>query len=175
MQREKLYYEQRASEHDLIIRQKRTELSNYELEMDSLFKTLREREINRSEEQKRLHDYEEKLNRHNAQLIEIKSTYDTEMSEIDRIKFQITNIHTTALNKENDLTKIKSDLQLLKNEKITIEMRVNNQRQQLNELQMWLKSLNDEKLAVWCILSLSNQCTNHASSGPFHFHFQEPG
>ena len=40
LQREKLYYDQRASEHDSLTRQKRTELSNLELEMESLYKTL---------------------------------------------------------------------------------------------------------------------------------------
>ncbi len=44
LQREKLYYEQRASEHDMQTRKKRTELSRLELEMESLFKTLQDRE-----------------------------------------------------------------------------------------------------------------------------------
>ncbi len=45
LQREKLYFEQRASEHDMLTRKKRTELSRLELEMESLFKTLQDREI----------------------------------------------------------------------------------------------------------------------------------
>jgi hypothetical protein len=40
LQREKLFCDQRASEHDSLTRQKRTELSNLELEMESLHKTL---------------------------------------------------------------------------------------------------------------------------------------
>ena len=54
LQREKLYYEQRASEHDMITRQKRTELSNLELEMESLQKTLQEREMKKVQEQKNI-------------------------------------------------------------------------------------------------------------------------
>ena len=42
LQREKLYYDQRASEHETVTRQKRTELSNLELEMESIFKTIKE-------------------------------------------------------------------------------------------------------------------------------------
>jgi hypothetical protein len=61
LQREKLFYEQRATENEMLTRQKRTELTNLELEMESVFKTLQEREMKRSEEQKRLSDYEERL------------------------------------------------------------------------------------------------------------------
>ncbi len=54
LQREKLFYEQRASEHEMQSRQKRTELSNLELEMESLTKTVQDREMKRVEEENRL-------------------------------------------------------------------------------------------------------------------------
>ncbi len=73
LQREKLYYEQRASEHDTSTKQKRTELSNLELEMESIFKTLAERESNKSAEKKKFVEFDDRLTKLTSQLNDFKS------------------------------------------------------------------------------------------------------
>jgi chromosome segregation ATPase len=148
LQREKLYYEHRASEHDAVTRQKRTELSNLELEHDSLFKTLRERELNRSEEQKKLNEYEEKLHKSNSQLVELKKKYETEKREIENFKFQISNMESSVADKDNNLSKIKNDLSLMKSEKSSLEARVQQRRNTFNELNSMLLALENENKKV---------------------------
>ena len=148
LQREKLYYEQRASEHDLGTRQKRTELSNLELEMDSLFKTLKDREINRSEDQKRLTEYEDRLQKVNSQLNELRRVYESEKNEIENLKFQISNMESNMNNKEQDLFKIRNDLQMIKSEKLNMESKLNSRRMHHQELVMSLSQVENDKKRV---------------------------
>ena len=148
LQREKLYYEQRASEHELTTRQKRTELSTLELELESLFKTLRDREINRSEDQKKLTDYEDRFVKVSSQLAELKRVYESEKNEIESLKFQIANMESNMNNKETDLFKIRNDLQMIKSEKSSMENKLNMRRMNYQELSVSIQTIDNEKQKV---------------------------
>lgn len=144
LQREKLYYEQRASEHDIQTRQKRTELSNLELELDSLFKTLRDREYNRSEDQKRLNDFNDKFTRLNTQFSEIKRKFDSERVEVENLKFQINNTESAHLNKEQELNKIRNDIQSIRKEKFDFDGKLNMRRSVLKDLQQTFSQIESD-------------------------------
>lgn len=141
LQREKLFYEQRANEHDMATRQKRTELTNLELVMDSLFKTLKEREINKSEESKKLTEYEDKQVKLSGQLSEAKSKYESENDAIEKLKMHIHHMDTALKTKDDDLSKVKTELQMLNTEYINLEAK-------LSSRQGFLSQLNSEMLQV---------------------------
>lgn len=144
LQREKLYYEQRASEHDLITRQKRTELSNLELEMESLFKTLQEREMKKSEEQKKLAEFEDKLIKLDTQLKDLKEKYETENSAIEKLKLQIHHMETAMKSKDQEFYKIKTDLQLVINEQSNLDTKLSARKNHLNELNAGISATSTE-------------------------------
>ena len=144
LQREKLYYEQRASEHDMLTRQKRTELSNLELEMESLYKTLQDREMKKVEEQKKLVEFEDKLVKLDTQLNDFKQKYEAEQSAIEKLKLQIQHMETAMKSKDNDLTKIKTDLQFVISEQASLEARLNSRKGNLNELTNSIQAVESE-------------------------------
>lgn len=144
LQREKLYYEQRASEHEMITRQKRTELTNLELEMESLFKTIQEREMKRSEEQKKLADYEDKFTKLTTQLVDLRQKYESEKSDIEKLRMQIQNMDLAMRNKDTDLAKIKTDLPAVNNEHAMLESRLQARKANLAELNDNIHTISDE-------------------------------
>ena len=144
LQREKLFYDQRASEHDMVTRQKRTELSNLELEMESLHKAQQEREMKKNEEQKRLADYEDKLVKMDAQLADLTQKYESELDGIEKLKLQIQHMESAMKSKDNDLTKIKTDLQTVGNEQVNLEAKLNSRKANLSELTNSLNNVNFE-------------------------------
>jgi epidermal growth factor receptor substrate 15 len=144
LQREKLYYEQRASEHDMITRQKRTELSNLELEMESLFKTLQEREMKKSEEQKKLVEFEDKLTKLDTQLKDVKEKYESEKSAIEKLKLQIQHMETAMKSKDNDLKQIRTDLQFVMTEQSNFEYKLNTRKTHLTELNNNMAATSNE-------------------------------
>ena len=144
LQREKLFYEQRATEHDTFTRQKRTELSNLELEMESLFKTLQDREMKKSEEQKKLVDLENKLVKLDMDLEELKAKHGSEKEEIDRLKIQINHMELAMKNKDNDLNKIKAELKLFQSEKANLEIKLNSRKTNLSEINSSMQLANEQ-------------------------------
>jgi epidermal growth factor receptor substrate 15 len=148
LQREKLYYDQRASEHETVTRQKRTELSNLELEMESIFKTIKEREMKKSQEQKKLEEYEDKLVKYDTHLVDLQQKYLTEKEEIERLKMQIQHMDAAMKNKDHDLSKIKSDLQILVSEQASLEMRINSRRNVMLEVNNSFDLINIELIKV---------------------------
>ena len=144
LQREKLYYDQRASEHDHVTRQKRTELSNLELEMESLYKTQQDREMKKNEEQKKLVDYEDKMAKLDTQLTEFKQKYESEQDAIEKLKLQIQHMESAMMSKDHDLTKIKTDLQAILNEEINLQGKLSQRKEHLFELTNSLQSVNFE-------------------------------
>lgn len=144
LQREKLYYDQRASEHDTLTRQKRTELSNLELELESLYKTLQEREMKKSQEQKKLDEFEDKLVKLDSQLNDMRLKFSTEREEIERLKTQIQHMELAMKNKDNDLNKIKADLQLALSEQAALEARHSSRREYLLEINNQLDNVTVE-------------------------------
>lgn len=144
LQREKLYYEQRASEHDMITRQKRTELSNLELEMESLFKTLQEREMKKSEEQKKLVEFEDKLTKLDTQLKDVKEKYESEKSAIEKLRLQIQHMETAMKSKDNDLKQIRTDLQFVMTEQTSFEYKLNTRKTYLTELNNSVAATSNE-------------------------------
>jgi epidermal growth factor receptor substrate 15 len=152
LQREKLYYEQRASEHDMITRQKRTELTNFELEMESLYKTLQEREINKSEEQKKLAENEEKLIKLSTQVAEFKDKYEIERDAIEKLKLQIQHMDTAMKSKDSELSKIKNDLKMASSEQNNLETKLTARNATLTELNTSLKIANEILAQVICFL-----------------------
>jgi chromosome segregation ATPase len=148
LQREKLYYEQRAAEHDSFTRQKRTELTNLELEMESLFKTLQEREMKKSEEQKRLVDFEDKLVKIDSQLVDLRQKYEMEQDAIEKLKLQIQHMESAMKTKDNDLTKIKIDLQNVISEQALLESKLSAKKENYAQLNSSTLSLNEEVFKV---------------------------
>ena len=144
LQREKLFYEQRATEHDTFTRQKRTELSNLELEMESLFKTLQDREMKKGEEQKKLVDLENKLVKLDMDLEELKAKHGSEKEEIDRLKIQINHMELAMKNKDNDLNKIKAELKLFQSEKANLEIKLHSKKNNLSEVNNNVQLANEQ-------------------------------
>lgn len=157
LQREKLFYEQRASEHDAFTRLKRTELTNLELEMESLFKTLQQREINKSEEQRKLVDFEDKLSKINSQVNDLKQKHEMERSDIEKLKFQIQNMDAAMKTKDNDLPKIKYQLQTSMNEQVSLESKLTTRKLTLNELNANTQTLNAAILKNKCKIDILKQ------------------
>lgn len=120
LQREKLFYEQRASEHETQTRQKRTELTNLELEMESIYKTIQERELNKIEENKKLGEYEDRFSKLSNQLSDLKSKFEQESIEINQLRSNIIQINQSQL-KNQDLSEIKRGIQALHQEQISME------------------------------------------------------
>lgn len=154
LQREKLYYEQRASEHEIITRQKRTELSNLELEMESLHKTQQDREMKKVQEQKKLAEYQDKMIKLDTQLKDFRQKFELDQSEIDKLKFQIQHMDSAMKNKDQDLMKIKTDLQLVVNEQASLETRISSRKTYLNEMTNSIKTVEME------ISKVSDFCSN---------------
>ncbi len=148
LQREKLFYEQRASEHDMATRQKRTELTNLELEMESIYKTLQEREMKKSEEKKRALENEDRLMKLNSQLNESKSKYEEEYAFVDQLKLQILHMDTAMRTKDNDLVKIKNELQQLNQEQFTLDGKLIERKSCLNRLNSDLRNVDNEIVEV---------------------------
>lgn len=144
LQREKLFYEQRATENEMITRQKRTELTNLELEMESVFKTLQEREMNKSEESKKLAEYEERLSKVTGQLIDLRQKFEAEKSDVEKLRMQIQNVDMALRNKDTELGKMKTVLQSTNTEYVNLESRLVTRKQHLNELVSNLDSCNLE-------------------------------
>ncbi|CAF0879616.1 unnamed protein product [Brachionus calyciflorus] len=132
LQREKLYYEQRASEHESQTRLKRTELTNLELEMESIYKTLQERELNKIEENRKLSEQEDKLSKLTTQLNDWRLKFDQESKEIEILRTNIVN--TKSQTKNHDFTQIKSNISLLSNEQVSLEHKINSNSLMLNNL-----------------------------------------
>lgn len=144
LQREKLFYEQRATENEMITRQKRTELTNLELEMESVFKTLQEREMNKSEESKKLAEYEERLSKVTGQLIDLRQKFEAEKSDVEKLRMQIQNVDMALRNKDTELGKMKTVLQSTNTEYVNLESRLATRKQHLTELVSNLDSCNLE-------------------------------
>jgi chromosome segregation ATPase len=144
LQREKLFYEQRATEHDACTRQKRTELTNLELEMESVYKTLQEREMKKSEEAKRLADTEDKLAKVSSQLVDLRQKFDAERNDVDKLRLQCSHMDSAMRSKDGDLLKIKADLQSCTNEMLSVEARVGARKTHLAELTTELNTYEDE-------------------------------
>lgn len=144
LQREKLFYEQRASEHDASTKLKRTELSNLELEMESLFKTLQDREGKKVEEERKLADLEDKLVKIDSELVDLKQKYETEKGEIGQLKEQINHMEITIKNKDNDLNQIKSELKKFTQEQTNIEIKLESRKNNLIEMNTNLKAAKTE-------------------------------
>lgn len=134
LQREKLFYEQRASEHETFTRQKRTELSNLELEMESLFKTLQDREMKKLDEENKLIDLEDKLVKIDVELEDLKQKYGSEKSEIDNLRKQIFDMETAMKSKDNDYNRIQSELKRFTEEQAKIEAKLDSRKSTLNEM-----------------------------------------
>ena len=156
LQREKLYYEQRASEHEMVTRGKRTELTNLELELESLYKTLHEREMKKSDEQKRLVEFEDKLLKLDTQLVELRSKHESERAEIEKLHLQIQHMEAAMRTKDNELSKIKTDLQLCVAEQSTLEIRTSTRRTHLAELNAKLDALNADLARVNVVFLFSS-------------------
>lgn len=122
LQREKLFYEQRASEHETQTRQKRTELTNLELEMESIYKTIQERESNKIEENKKLADFEDKLAKLSTQLRDLKSKYEQETIEINQLRSNIVQMSQTQF-KNQDLSEIRRNIQALQHDQTSLEQK----------------------------------------------------
>jgi epidermal growth factor receptor substrate 15 len=144
LQREKLYYEQRASEHEIITRQKRTELSNLELEMESLQKTQQERQMKRVQEQKILADFEDKLVKLNTQQKDFRQKYELDNSEIEKLKLQIQHMDAAMKSKDQELMKIKTDLHAITNEQASLEARISARKAYFNEMTQSVQSVENE-------------------------------
>jgi hypothetical protein len=144
LQREKLYYEQRASEHEISTKQKRTELSNLELEMESVFKTLQEREIDKSSEKKKFVEFDDRLTKLISQLNDFKTKYDSELELIEKLKLQISHMDNAFKSKDIDLIKIKNDLLLTINEQLQLENRFKSRKECLSNLTQESETVNEE-------------------------------
>lgn len=142
LQREKLFYEQRASENEMITRHKRTELTNLELDMESIFKTLQEREIKNNEEHKKLTDYEERLIKISGQLIDLRQKLESEKNDVEKLRLQIQNVDMALRNKDIDLEKMKNLILSSNSEHCNLENRLMNRKQHLNDILMDLDSYN---------------------------------
>jgi epidermal growth factor receptor substrate 15 len=155
LQREKLYYEQRANEHDSITRQKRTTLSNLELEMESIYKALHAREIKNSEESKKLIDTEERFKKLADNLADIKEKFKNEEDSVEKLKCQIQFIETTMKEKDIELRKSKLNLQTINNEKNELEDKLNTRKLYLNDLKLNLNIVMEKcKKVMFLILKL---------------------
>jgi chromosome segregation ATPase len=151
LQREKLYYEQRATEHDIATRQKRTELSHLELEMESIFKTLQEREMKKSEEKKRFVELEDRLIKVGYQLNDFRVKFELESDSNEKIKFQITHIDNALKSKDVNLAKIKNDLQQINIEQLQLENKLKSRNDFLLQLINKLHQYEEDIQKVICI------------------------
>lgn len=144
LQREKLYYEQRASEHDMITRQRRSELSNLELEMESLQKTQQDREMKKVQEQRILVEFEDKLVKLNTQQKDFRQKYELDNSEIEKLKLQIQHMDAAMKSKDQELMKIKTELHTMTNEQASLEARITARNSFLNEMTQGVHSVENE-------------------------------
>lgn len=144
LQREKLFYEQRASEHENFTRQKRSELSNLELEMESLFKTLQGREMKKVEEEQKLVDLEDKLVKIDTEVIELREKYSGEKTEIEGLKVQINNMEMAMRTKDNDLNRIKVELKKFTQEQTNLEIKLDSRKNYFIEMNSNLKAATTE-------------------------------
>ena len=151
LQREKLFYEQHASEHEISTRQKRTELSNLELEMESLHKTLQEREMLKVLEQKRLSECQDRLVKLETQRKDLRQKFELDQNDVEKLKLQIQHMGAAMKNKDLDLMKIKNDLQLVMNEQSSIDTRITNRKSFLNEMNNSLQMVEKEIFKVSCL------------------------
>ena len=69
-----------------------------------------------------------------TQLKDFRQKFELDQSEIDKLKFQIQHMDSAMKNKDQDLMKIKTDLQLVVNEQSSLETRISSRKNYLNEI-----------------------------------------
>lgn len=144
LQREKLFYEQRATEHETQSRQKRTELSKLELEMESLTKTAQDREMKRVEEENRLADLIDRLTQINDEIEGLKQTFVGEKSDIDALKKDIAEMETTMRGRDSELNQVKSSLKKCTQEQTSLEIKLESRKNHNIEMNVNLQAATNE-------------------------------
>jgi chromosome segregation ATPase len=104
--------------------------------------------MKKSQEQKKLDDFEDKLLKLDSYLIDLRQKYSTEKEEIERLKIQIQHMESAMKNKDQDLGKIKTDLQIITSEQASLEARVISRKELLFDLNSNLESVNFELTKV---------------------------
>ena len=100
--------------------------------------------MKKSQEQKKLDEFEDKLLKLDTYLVDLRQKYSSEKEEIERLKIQIQHMESAMKNKDQDLGKIRTDLQIVSSEQASLEARISTRKEYLFELNNNLESVNFE-------------------------------
>ncbi|WAR23748.1 EP15R-like protein [Mya arenaria] len=156
-EREKLKLEAEQQQQQADIRLCQVEVQRLEKELNNVTGTLHQLEAQKIDAQKVLDELEEKKMDLETTVREIKQKCEDEQKQINSLNSQIENQQKSALEQDEELNKLRIELQKLREEENTLEQKVEAGKTQLEQLS---KSQKDVILQV-------NQEDPFASSDPF--------